>query len=129
MAKPKSAFNPFYLLAMLFGLAFTLTACAFGVMMMRSVRPEGLPRAGEPGFGLMDLLSRRGTAILAAEVAGLAVFAVAAIALDHFRGRREVARRSREAAGPQRKAAVQPPGSGGATPLPSTPILEPETKP
>jgi hypothetical protein len=88
----KKPFNPFYLLAMLFGIAFTITACAFGVMMLKSIRPEGLPEAGAPGHGLMDLLGRHGTAIMTAELAGLAVFTLPAIYLDHLRGRREVAR-------------------------------------
>jgi hypothetical protein len=93
MPKPKKPFNPFYLLAMVFGIAFTITACAFGVMMLKSIRPEGLPEAGAPGHGLMDLLGRHGTAILMVELAGLAVFTLPAIYLDHLRGRREVARR------------------------------------
>jgi hypothetical protein len=60
VSKTKQSFNPFYLLAMLFGIVFTITACAFGLMMLRSIRPEGLPQAGDPGFGLMDLLSQHG---------------------------------------------------------------------
>jgi hypothetical protein len=93
MAKSKQTFNPFYFLAMLFGIAFTITACAYGVMMLKSIRPEGLPRPGQPGSGLMDLLSQHGIAILAVELAGLAIFSIAAIWLDHVRGRREVTRR------------------------------------
>jgi hypothetical protein len=96
--KPKQPFNPFYLLAMLFGIVFAITACAFGVMMLKSIRPEGLPESGAPGHGLMDLLSQHGTAILTAELAGLAVFTLPAIYLDHLRGRREVARRERSVA-------------------------------
>jgi hypothetical protein len=112
MAKSKQSFNPFYLLAMLFGIAFTITACAFGVMMLKSIRPDGLPRAGQPGFGLMELLSQHGAAILSVELAGLAVFSIAAIYLDHIRGRREVARRAREH-GDQAAAmkSVNPPAS------------------
>jgi hypothetical protein len=96
MAKSKQPFNPFYFLAILFGIAFTITACAFGVMMLKSIRPEGLPHPGQAGSGLMDLLSQRGVAILAVEVCGLAIFSIAAIYLDHLRGRREVSRRRRE---------------------------------
>jgi hypothetical protein len=88
-SKRRLQFNPFYLLAMLFGVAFTVTACAYGLMMLRANRAEGLPQEGQPGFGLLDLLSRHGTAILVAELLGLAVFSVAAIYLDHYRGRRE----------------------------------------
>jgi hypothetical protein len=92
-------FNPFYLLAMLFGISFTITACAYGLMMLRAIRAEGLPQEGQSGFGLMDLLSQHGTAILATELAGLAVFTLAAIYLDHRRGRREIARREAAATG------------------------------
>lgn len=98
MPRRTQRFNPFYLLAMIFGIAFTITACAYGVMMLKSIRPGGLPRPGERGAGLMDLLSDHGAMIMAIEVAGLAVFAIAAIWLDHHRGRREIARREREAA-------------------------------
>jgi hypothetical protein len=96
MAKSKQPFNPFYFLAMMFGIAFTITACAYGLMMLKSIRPDGLPRPGQPGSGLMDFLSHRGVAILAVEIAGLAIFSIAAIWLDHCRGRREVARHGRE---------------------------------
>jgi hypothetical protein len=96
MAKSKQPFNLFYFLAMMFGIAFTITACAFGLMMLKSIRPDGLPRPGQPGSGLMDLLSQHGVAILAVEVSGLAILSLAAIWLDHVRGRREVSRRRRE---------------------------------
>jgi hypothetical protein len=101
MAKSKQPFNPFYLLAILFGIAFTITACAYGLMMLKSIRPEGLPRAGQSGAGLMDLLSQHGAAILLIELGGLAIFSVAAISLDHVRGRRESARRARDDAAPK----------------------------
>jgi hypothetical protein len=96
MSKSTQPFNPFYFLAMLFGIAFTITACAYGLMMLKSIRPDGLPRPGQPGSGLMDSLSKHGVAILAVEIAGLAIFSIAAIWLDHCRGRREVTRRRRE---------------------------------
>ncbi len=97
MPRSTHRFNPFYLLAMIFGIAFTITACAYGVMMLKSIRPGGLPHPSERGAGLMDLLNDHGAMIMAIEVAGLAVFAIGAIWLDHHRGRREIARRQREA--------------------------------
>ena len=74
---------------MLFGLAFTLTACALGVLMVRSNRDVAPPKPGESGYTLLNLLDRHGLAILAAELVGLAIFAVGAIRIDHVRGRRE----------------------------------------
>jgi hypothetical protein len=94
MSKPKPPINPFYLLAMLFGVVFTLTACAYGVMMVHANRVEGLPDRGQPGFDLMDLLNKRGAAILCVEIAGLAVFGIAAIYLDHVRGQRQIAKQA-----------------------------------
>jgi hypothetical protein len=90
--------NPFYALALLLGLAFTITACADGVLMMKTNRAGTLPRPGEPGFALMDLLDRHGTAILAGELIGLGLCTMAAIRLDHVRDRREFAARQGEAA-------------------------------
>ncbi len=97
MSKRKEPLNPFYLIAMAFGLGFTITACAFGVLMVRANRSEGLPEAGQSGYGLMDLLNRHGMAILVGELVGLALFSFAAIYLDHVRGVRERAARQSDA--------------------------------
>ncbi len=83
MSKLKTNFNPFYLLAMIVGIGFTITACAYGLMMVRAIHSEGLPQRGEAGFDLMDLLNKRGTLILCVELGALAVASVAAIYLDH----------------------------------------------
>jgi len=88
MSETKRPRNLFYALAMLLGIAFSLTACSYGVMMLHANRGEGLPQPGQPGHALTDLLDRHGTAILAGELAGLALFTVAAIWLDQSRGRR-----------------------------------------
>jgi hypothetical protein len=88
--------NPFYALAMLAGLMFTVTTCADVVLMMKTNRAGAMPHPGEPGFELMDLLDRHGTEILAGELAGLGLCTVAAIRLDHVRDRREFAARQRE---------------------------------
>jgi hypothetical protein len=80
---------------MLFGLAFTLTACAFGVLMVRSNRDVAPPKPGESGYALVDLLDRHGMAILAGELIGLAIFSVGAIRIDHVSGRREFLKQQR----------------------------------
>ncbi len=91
----KEPSNPFYLLAMLLGVAFTLTACAFGLLLLRSQRPEGLPAQGQSGYELMELLNHHGVTIMLVELVGLGIFTVAAIWLDHVRG--EKIRAAREA--------------------------------
>ena len=57
--------NPFYALAIIAGLMFTMTTCADVVLMMKTNRAGTSPQPGEPGFSLLDLLDRHGTEILA----------------------------------------------------------------
>jgi hypothetical protein len=90
VAKPKEPINPFYVLCAIFGVAFTLTACAYGLLMIRANR--GLLPAGDDAAAphpLLGLLDRHGMMILGVEVAVLAVVSIAAISLDHYRGKRE----------------------------------------
>lgn len=87
MLLPKRFRNPFYALALLVGLLFTVTACADGILMLKANRAGALPRPGEPGFVLMDLLDRYGTEILVGELVALGICTVAAIRLDHVRDR------------------------------------------
>jgi hypothetical protein len=89
MTRHRITGNPFYLLAIFFGMAFTLTACGFGVLMVKSMHPGGLPAAGQSGYALMDLLDRHGMAILVGELLALAASTVGAIRLDHVRDRRD----------------------------------------
>jgi len=89
VAKTKSI-NPFYVLCVIVGVAFTLTACGYGLLMIRTNR--GLPAAGDDVAAphpLLALLDRHGMTILVVEVVLLAVISIAAITLDHYRGKRE----------------------------------------
>jgi hypothetical protein len=95
MSGSKRPRNWFYALAMLFGLAFTLTACSFGVLILHANRPAGSAGVGPSGERLLNLLDQHGTAILVCELVGLAIFTVAAIRVDHVRGMRDFAERSR----------------------------------
>jgi hypothetical protein len=97
--------NPFFAIAIVLGLLFTLTACVDFVLMLKSNRPGALPRAGEPGYELMNLLDRHGTEIFIVELAALAIATIAAIRLDHVRGRRD--------ANKGRETGVREQGSGG----------------
>jgi hypothetical protein len=89
--------NPFYAIAMVLGLLFTLTACAEGVLMLKSNRDGALPRQGESGYDLMNLLDQHGTEVFVVELAALGCFTVAAIRLDVVRDRREFAKKQQGA--------------------------------
>ena len=89
MSDRKPPLNPFYLLCVLLGIAFTVTAFAYGIVMLRmNNRMSSANDAGQV-HPLLDLLDRRGMTILSVEVALLAVVSLAAIVLDHYRGKRE----------------------------------------
>ena len=88
MAKPREPINPFYVASGVLGVVFTLTACAYGILMLQANR--GLMRSDALGteHPLLSLLNTHGVAILAIEVLLLGFVSVAAIVLDHYRGRR-----------------------------------------
>lgn len=93
VAKSKEPINPFYVLTAVFGVAFTITACGYGLLMLRANRSAAL-QTSEPVASplrlhpLMNLLDQHGILILAIEVGLLAAASVAAIAMDHCRGKR-----------------------------------------
>lgn len=94
MSKRKQPFNPFYAALLIVGVAFTVTACAYALMMVRATRPvssdstESVSLVGETG--LMKLLDERGMEILGAEVFLLALATVGAIGLDQYRSGRAI---------------------------------------
>lgn len=82
MAKRKGT-NPFYVLLVMLGIAFTLTACGYGVLMLRAARPiEG--ETSSAGTALLDYLDRHGDWLMTVELALLALATVGAIATDRF---------------------------------------------
>jgi hypothetical protein len=87
MTKSKEPINPFYLLCAVLGVAFTVTACGYGVLMLRANRGLNLA-AGDAPHPLMSFLDHYGMIILGVEVALLAGVSLAAIMLDHSRGKR-----------------------------------------
>lgn len=87
MPKKLTATNPFYVVLVLAGIAFCVTACAYGVMAFRDVRGGAAVIEADTG-GLMGFLDRHGAALLAAEVAVLAAATVAAMWTDRFWTRR-----------------------------------------
>ena len=93
MRKRKQPFNPFYVLLIVVGVAFTITACGYALMMLRATRPVPSDSAEATSTleetGLMRLLDERGMEIMGVEVLLLTVATVGAIGLDRWRGTRE----------------------------------------
>ena len=79
----KKSFNPFYAMLVVVGVAFALTACAYGMMTVRLLDP----RVSEE-TGLVGLMDRHGLTILIAELSVLGGLTVAAIGTDEFWTRR-----------------------------------------
>jgi hypothetical protein len=82
MPQAKAA-NPFYALLMVVGVAFALTACAYGVMTVRGLDPH---RADEGG--LVGLMDQHGLTILVVELVLLGLLTVLAIGTDEYWTRR-----------------------------------------
>lgn len=76
---PRHRRNPFYALLGIAGFAFTVTATSYCLAVLRGVRPE---TARAASTGLMAVMDRHGTALLAAELVVLAVATVGAVAVD-----------------------------------------------
>lgn len=81
MSKRSQPANPFYVLVVLVGILFTLTACSYGVMAFRRMQASA---ADQPESGLLVLLEERGMQIMAVEVALLAVVSIAAMGSDRY---------------------------------------------
>lgn len=96
---PRPRPNPFYAILGAVGFLFTITASSYCLFVLRGVRPESL---SGPPHALERLMDRHGVALLAGQIAVLAVATVGAVALDHFEGerlRRQRAAADREARG------------------------------
>ena len=118
MTKKAGGVNPFYVLLVLIGIAFTLTACAYGVMAFKVVRTKqhaGEQHIGEQhadrqpaGAALLAYLDKHGAALMGVEVALLALCTAGAMATDRYWYRRAAQRN-----GPPPKNRTNPPGSEG----------------
>jgi hypothetical protein len=83
MSQRRQSINPFHFLTGLLGTIFTVTACGYGLLMVRANRGP----AADDTHPLMRLLNSHGATILVVEVGLLGLAAVAAILLDHYRGK------------------------------------------
>ncbi len=77
--KPSRPHSLYFLVAAL-GIAFTVSACAYGVMSFK-VR-GGAAYGNEQDAGLMKLMREHGGKVLGIEIAALAAAAIAAMASD-----------------------------------------------
>lgn len=84
--------NPFYLLVTLVGMAFTVTACAYGWRTYLGARPMDAQSATALASPLAQFLDRHGITVLLAEVGVLAVASLAAMAADRWWDRRQANR-------------------------------------
>jgi hypothetical protein len=94
MATNRKPTNPFYVLLVLAGTAFLVTALAYGVMMVRTSRPA--TGAAESNPAMMQFMRTNGTKLILIELAALGVFTVAAIGTDGYWERRAAAKEAKE---------------------------------
>jgi hypothetical protein len=87
MPAPK-AFNPFYPLLVLAGIAFAVTACAYGVMTVKMLQPAGAAEVRQAGGGVLFFLDQHGLTLLIGELGALGALTFAAIGTDDFWTRR-----------------------------------------
>lgn len=92
MSKEPKVTNPFYILLMIAGTIFGLTACAYFVMALRMKTPELADLDAAAPLTLVTFLDRHGVTVLMVELAVLAVTTFAAIGTDDFWTRRAKAK-------------------------------------
>lgn len=101
MRRSRKSANPFYVLLILAGLSFAITATAYVVMAYREAHAHAGPVAGAASavaasdeHPLMIWMRRHGNAALLSELGLLAIFTFAAIGTDSYWQRRADVRRS-----------------------------------
>jgi integral membrane sensor domain MASE1 len=85
MSRNKALYNPFYVLLLVAGLAFVVTACAYGVMAFRGTKGETL---WQESPGLLVFLDRHGALVMGIQIGVLAVASAGAMLTDNFWKRR-----------------------------------------
>lgn len=88
MAKAREPVNPFYVLLVLLGIVFLVTACAYGVMAYRALSPV-VARQAQP-HPLTEFLDEHGVELMGGEIALLAAACFAAMGLDRWRDMRRI---------------------------------------
>lgn len=88
MAKQKKVINPFYVLLLVVGVAFVITACAYGVMAVKMLDPVEVTEDARSSRDFVTFFDQHGMTLLLAEIGALAVLTFAAIATDDYWQRR-----------------------------------------
>jgi hypothetical protein len=84
----RKAFNPFYPLLIVVGVVFAVTACAYGLMTVKMLQPQGAAEVRESGQGLLYFMDQHGLTVMVVELGALALLTFAAIGSDDFWTRR-----------------------------------------
>lgn len=95
LSRRKKPFNPFYVLLILAGIVFAVTACAYGVMMVQMLKLDQIEQQVAAETGLLGFLSAQGDRLMLIELGVLAVTTFAAIGTDEFWSRRAAAENAR----------------------------------
>jgi hypothetical protein len=80
----KKPFNPFYAILVVVGVAFVVTACAYGVLTVKMIHPAGAEEVRTATGGLLPLVHRFGVTALLVELGMLTLLTVAAIGTDDY---------------------------------------------
>jgi hypothetical protein len=84
VARSQTRSNPFYVVLVIVGIFFAITAFAYCVMAFRAVRPADVGFTSESGQWLMQLLDKHGMWIMLGQIVVLAVATFGAITTDDF---------------------------------------------
>ena len=93
MAKAKKV-NPFYVLLLLAGAAFAITACAYGAMTVRELGRSRMPRSAaanvpDNGKQFTELVDEYGLKVMIGELVLLGIGTFGAIAYDQHLDKKE----------------------------------------
>ncbi|HJT34883.1 MAG TPA: hypothetical protein VJ783_22840 [Pirellulales bacterium] len=80
----KRGFNPFYVLLVIVGIAFSITAFAYFVMTLKDAQAAGAADANQAGAALLTFLDDYGAIAMAVELVLLALTTVGAISTDRY---------------------------------------------
>jgi hypothetical protein len=87
--------NPFYVVLVLTGIAFLMTAIPYGLLLFRTQKLDPRsPAAAKPEHGWLAFVDRYGNRLFLSEIVILGVATVGAITTDQYWMRRAIARRS-----------------------------------